>query len=72
MSNCDEINYYNSLTLIMRFHTCFQGSGFTPSDLSLEGDITVPGAPEDDEDRPFNTLDEPVSVTVVCISHLRV
>ena len=35
------------------------------SDLSLEGDITVPGAPDDEDDKRFNTLDEPVSTTVV-------
>ena len=34
------------------------------SDLTLEGDITVPGAPEED-DKEFDTLDEPVSATVV-------
>ncbi len=34
------------------------------SDLSLEGDIAVPGAPAEEDDR-FNTLDEPVSATVV-------
>ena len=37
------------------------------SDLSLEGDITVPGAPDDEDDKQFNTLDEPVSTTVVSL-----
>ena len=34
---------------------------------SLEGDITVPGAPDDSSggEDYFNTLDEPVRVTVV-------
>lgn len=36
------------------------------NDVSLEGDITVPGAPQPDEDEnEFNTLDEPVRETVV-------
>ena len=34
-------------------------------DSSLEGDITVPGAPAEDDDQEFNTLDEPVKDTVV-------
>ena len=36
------------------------------NDVSLEGDITVPGAPKaEDDDEEFNTLDEPVKDTVV-------
>ena len=31
----------------------------------LEGDITVPGAPDEDDDQEFNTLDEPVKDTVM-------
>ena len=34
------------------------------NDVSLEGDITVPGAPEDTEDT-MSTLDEPVRETIV-------
>ena len=33
--------------------------------MDLDGDITVPGAPSDDEDQEFNTLDEKVIDTVV-------
>lgn len=43
--------------------------GFVPTSVSvdLEGDITVPGAPDEDEEP--NTLDEPVSATLVsCLS----
>merc|ERR1719411_2232967 len=31
----------------------------------LDGDITVPGAPDEDDDQEFNTLDEPVKDTVM-------
>jgi len=34
------------------------------NEVSLEGDITVPGAPEEENDE-LNTLDEPVKDTVV-------
>ena len=39
--------------------------GFVPTavNVEIEGDITVPGAPEEDEEP--STLDEPVSVTLV-------
>jgi len=43
--------------------------GFVPTavNVDIEGDITVPGAP--DEDEGPSTLDEPVSATLVsCIS----
>ena len=43
--------------------------GFVPTSVNveIEGDITVPGAPEEDEGP--STLDEPVSETLVsCIS----
>lgn len=43
--------------------------GFVPTSVNvdIEGDITVPGAP--DEDEGPNTLDEPVSATLVsCFS----
>lgn len=46
-------------------------SGFVPTSVNveIEGDITVPGAPEEDEGP--STLDEPVSYTLVsCISAL--
>ena len=40
------------------------------NDVSLEGDITVPGAPaEPDEEEEFSTLDEPVRETIV--SHIK-
>ena len=40
------------------------------NDVSLEGDITVPGAPrEEEEETEFNTLDEPVRDTVVSLSN---
>lgn len=42
--------------------------GFVPTavNVDIEGDITVPGAP--DEDEGPSTLDEPVSTTLVsCI-----
>ncbi len=36
------------------------------NEVSLEGDILVPGAPmERDEEEEFNTLDEPIRETVV-------
>ena len=40
-------------------------------DVSLEGDITVPGAPQpgDDDEAEFNTLDEPVKETIVRNTH---
>lgn len=44
--------------------------GFVPTtvNVDIEGDITVPGAP--DEDEGPSTLDEPVSATLVsCISN---
>lgn len=37
------------------------------NDVSLEGDITVPGAPEPEDDE-LSTLDEPVKDTVVGLS----
>lgn len=43
--------------------------GFVPTSVNvdIEGDITVPGAPEEDEGP--STLDEPVSATLVsCLS----
>ena len=45
--------------------------GFVPTSVNveIEGDITVPGAPEEDEGP--STLDEPVAETLVsCISAL--
>ena len=36
--------------------------------LPLEGDITVPGAPLENDDH-MSTLDEPIMETVVCISN---
>lgn len=41
--------------------------GFVPTavNVEIEGDITVPGAPEEDEEP--STLDEPVSVTLVSL-----
>ena len=39
------------------------------NEVSLEGDITVPGAPDEDTDEELNTLDEPVKDTVVCTKH---
>ena len=35
-------------------------------DLPLEGDITVPGAPPENDDQ-LSTLDEPIRETIVCI-----
>ena len=39
------------------------------NEVTLEGDITVPGAPTGDmeDDMEFNTLDEPVKDTIVSI-----
>ncbi|CAH1776454.1 unnamed protein product, partial [Owenia fusiformis] len=35
------------------------------NDVYLEGDITVPGAPTEEDDQEFNTLDEPVRETIM-------
>ncbi len=62
-------SYQESVTLEKRkfiylslFNPYFQA---LMSDASLEGDITVPGAPQEEDDQEFNTLDEPVKDTIV-------
>ena len=56
-------NYLRSI-LISRAWLWLQVNSL--NEVSLEGDITVPGAPEaEDDDQEFNTLDEPVKDTIV-------